>query len=404
MFRSSIRRPAILLTIGVLIAVFAAPQDAASGWRSTTTSVSAVTAEASAMDQARTLTATVLNTSTVNKGTVTFTVRTSGGIVVGTPVTSGTVSFGVATASYVLPGGTAPQMLTITAVYSGAPSFNPSTGTGTLAVTAPPPPAAVLAERSRADFDADTNSDLLVQNTFTGLITAYLLTGHSVISEQDLSHSITDNNWRIMGTGDFNGDSSPDIVWQHMTEGWVYLWYMDGLTRIDSTYFSRDRVNAGWTLAAVGDFNGDSSPDLVWHNQAEGRVVFWLCDNATVLDFYEMPIVIQNKDWVVAGAADFNGDGETDLLLHNHGYGETGVWLMTGMNRDSYMPLAPGAVMDLGWEVAAIIDANVDTKPDIVWQHTDGSLAIWYMDGLERTSAYSFATMLPANARVGGPK
>jgi hypothetical protein len=47
------------------------------------------------------------------------------------------VSGGVATANYTLPGGTAPQALTITGEFSGGALISASSDTGTLTVTSP---------------------------------------------------------------------------------------------------------------------------------------------------------------------------------------------------------------------------------------------------------------------------
>jgi len=83
------------------------------------------------------LAATVTSANgTVNAGTVTFTVRNAGSVVIGAPVTSGAVSGGAASANYTLPGGTGVQTLTITAVYNGSANFATSTdATHTLTVT-----------------------------------------------------------------------------------------------------------------------------------------------------------------------------------------------------------------------------------------------------------------------------
>ncbi|HKV37187.1 MAG TPA: Ig-like domain-containing protein [Pyrinomonadaceae bacterium] len=101
----------------------------------TTTTVSDATATFSATDQSVTLTANVSAVAgTVNEGTVTFTVRNAANAVVGLPVV-GNVSGGVATANYILPGGTAPQTLTITGEFSGGPTTAPSSDTATLTVS-----------------------------------------------------------------------------------------------------------------------------------------------------------------------------------------------------------------------------------------------------------------------------
>jgi len=80
------------------------------------------------------LTATVTSTAPINAGTVTFSVRTAGGVNVGVPVISGPVVNGLASATYELPGGTPPQTLAIIAVYNGTADFLPSSGSGSLAI------------------------------------------------------------------------------------------------------------------------------------------------------------------------------------------------------------------------------------------------------------------------------
>jgi hypothetical protein len=38
------------------------------------------------------------------------------------------------------------------------------------------------------------------------------------------------------------------------------------------------------------------------------------------------------------------------------------------------------------WQIEGIGDFNGDGKSDILWRHTDGTLAIWFMDGTTFTS------------------
>ena len=99
----------------------------------TTTTVSDASAIVSASDQTVTLTANVSGPAPISEGTVTFTVRDAGNNVIGLPVV-GNVSGGVATADYVLPGGTAPQTLTITGEFSGGTFTQPSSDTASLTV------------------------------------------------------------------------------------------------------------------------------------------------------------------------------------------------------------------------------------------------------------------------------
>jgi hypothetical protein len=39
---------------------------------------------------------------------------------------------------------------------------------------------------------------------------------------------------------------------------------------------------AGYKLAGVGDFNGDGSPDLVFQNATTGQIAVWYMNGSTV--------------------------------------------------------------------------------------------------------------------------
>ena len=92
--------------------------------------------------------------------------------------------------------------------------------------------------------------------------------------------------------------------------------------------------------------------------------------------------------------ADFNGDGKSDIVWQ-HTDGSTAIWLMNGLSLSSGSGLlGPGT----GWSVKQIGDFNGDGKSDIVWQHTDGSTAIWLMDGLSLSAAVSCLGPAPVGA------
>ena len=74
--------------------------------------------------------------------------------------------------------------------------------------------------------------------------------------------------WSVVGAGDFNGDGTPDLVWQNASTWQVVVWYMggpQGNSRLGWNNLASTDV-AGWSVVGAGDFNGDSTPDLVWQN------------------------------------------------------------------------------------------------------------------------------------------
>jgi hypothetical protein len=113
---------------------YAMPVDLWGGGVATHTGPHGRTVRYRANNQNVLMTASITSISPVNGGTVTFSVRTAGGVNVGSAVTSGPVVNGEASATYVLPGGTPPQTLVIVAVYNGTADLAPSSGSGSLAI------------------------------------------------------------------------------------------------------------------------------------------------------------------------------------------------------------------------------------------------------------------------------
>src|SRR5438876_3292632 len=141
--------------------------------------------------------------------------------------------------------------------------------------------------------------------------------------------------WRIVGSGDFNGDGHADIVWQNDTTRQVIVWYMagaQGMTFLAWDYLSSTGV-PGWKIAAASDFNRDGHPDLLWQNDATRQVTVWYMGGAQGTTFLGWNYVSSAgvPDWTVRGAADFNGDGFPDLVWQNDTTHQAVVWYLGGV-------------------------------------------------------------------------
>ncbi|HEX4996877.1 MAG TPA: FG-GAP-like repeat-containing protein, partial [Terriglobia bacterium] len=82
---------------------------------------------------------------------------------------------------------------------------------------------------------------------------------------------------------------------------------------------------------------------------------------------------------------DFDGDGRSDILWQRSD-GSVALWLMDGSIPSGSGPLMGGFT---GWNTRKIADFNGDGKSDILWQHTDGSTILTLMDGLTVIGATS---------------
>jgi hypothetical protein len=134
------------------------------------------------------------------------------------------------------------------------------------------------------------------------------------------------------------------------------------------------------------DFNGDGISDLLFQNSADGRLVYWLMqgDRMTSLGF--LTPADPGPDWKVAGAADLNGDGQTDLIFQNASNGDVAYWLMNGVAavKIGYItPRNPG----VGWRLVGLADFNRDGYTDLLFRDdVRGNLYIWYMQGTNMIS------------------
>ena len=83
-----------------------------------------------------------------------------------------------------------------------------------------------------------------------------------------------------------------------------------------------------------------------------------------------------------AAKADFNADGHSDVLWENSD-GSAAVWLMNGLvsNGDAGI-LGPGS----GFTVALMADFDGDGKTDLLWSHPDGRAIMWTMNGTAATA------------------
>jgi len=310
----------------------------------------------------------------------------------------------IAVQAYTLGGVRSGLSNELTVTIGAAPAPQPAPA------PAPPPPppsgtSAIARERARSDFNGDGFGDILWQHS-SGTLAAWMLNGNKLKSIQAVGAGVESSSpWQPVGTGDFNSDTKPDILWQHMTEGWLKVWYMNGTTMVSSVPLSIDRVpDTTWKVIGVGDFNGDGKPDVVWRND-DGSIATWLMSGVTVSAITMMtPNKVTDTAWKIAGVADFNGDGKSDLLWR-HDNGTIAVWLMNGTWLATISAFDPPAI-DPVWKIASITDTNGDGTADIVWRRDDGYLAVWYLNGmtLKQTLLMEPAAVADLTWKIVAPK
>jgi len=246
------------------------------------------------------------------------------------------------------------------------------------------------------DFNGDGKADILWRNYATGVNAVWRMNGVSWIGESFLT-TVTDLNWKIVGTGDFNGDGKVDILWRNTATGQNRVWYMNGVTCTGEAFLTTI-TDQNWKIVGTGDFNGDGKVDLLWRNTATGVNAVWYMNGVTwTAEAFLLTVADQN--WKVAGTGDFNNDGKVDILWRNTATGQNKVWYMNGVTGTGEAFLT--TIDDQNWQIAGTGDYNGDGKVDLLWRNrVTGVNSVWYMDGVTWTGEAFLITVADQNWKI----
>jgi hypothetical protein len=203
-----------------------------------------------------------------------------------------------------------------------------------------------------ADLDEAGSPDLVWQHNGDGRLAVWRMRGLTQQAGRSLTpDTVADTGWKIRGVGDFSGDGRPDLVWQHAADGRLAVWTMNGETATAADPMSIAQVaDLNWKIAGTGDFNGDGQTDLIWQHQADGRLAIWRMRGRTVMSADPLsPGQLADVNWKVRGVADINGDDKPDLLWQHVVSGDVAVWLMDGTTMVAGIAL--GRVPDTNWHI-----------------------------------------------------
>jgi hypothetical protein len=246
----------------------------------------------------------------------------------------------------------------------------------------------------RMDLSGDGKPDILWQNQVSGYLYVWFMNGTTATGQGYLTPSWMPTAWQVRAIADFNADSSPDLLFHNQVDGSLYVHFMHGAVRTGGSSLSPSGVAPDWQIAGVADFNADGKPDLLWRHSASGQLYIWYMDGTMAIGGASPNPATVPTPWEIRGLADFNGDGRTDILLHNQSTGSLYAYFMDGITRIGGASLSPSGVPPQ-WQIRQVADFNGDGKPDIVWHdQTLGSLYVWFMDGTMQIGGRSLSPSL----------
>jgi hypothetical protein len=273
----------------------------------------------------------------------------------------------------------------ITAQYSGDATYGAFPSAATIQTVSP----VVAPTKKRFDFNNDGKSDIFFRNG-AGINYVWQLNGLAIVSQGQLPG--VDTTWAVAGIGDFNGDGNADILWRQASTGANYVWHLSGaFTGGVMTIISQGLLpsaDSSWSVAGIGDFNGDGKSDILWR-KTDGTVYIWHVNGAVIsgglLQISSQGLLPSvDSTWSVAGIADFNGDGKSDIFWRNVD-GTNFIWHIDGTTfTGGLLTIASQGLLpsvDNTWSVAGVGDYNGDGKGDVFWRKSDGTNYVWHVNG-----------------------
>jgi hypothetical protein len=244
-------------------------------------------------------------------------------------------------------------------------------------------PFSTLLRRPVTDLNVDGRGDMLWRNASSGQVYRMLMNGFA-ITDGGFAYSEPNTAWKIAGEGDFDNDGITDLLWRNTSTNQLYVLYVgpDGRNAGRGGYVNAT-FGPDWKIVQVADIDGDGQADLLWWNAVTGQVHVMLMNGTTIkraTTVYTEP----DTQWRIAGAADFTRSGKQNQLVWRHA--STGqVYMMTLAISDSAITPSGQVIYqepDAAWKIVGIADFDGDGEADLLWRHdTTGRVHMMLMDG-----------------------
>ena len=240
------------------------------------------------------------------------------------------------------------------------------------------PDAAAVAAAD--DLNGDGRADIVMTidkagHPADGSTGAWLIQNDQTAAWGDLSQR--DADWDILGLGATAPGKATKDVYLVSPDNVVGAWTTDAAGKV-SGWKTIDSFDAATTVGGLGDFNGDGQSDLLLVNDNGAVGCYFTSGEKTGWNYFQS----LGSEWQICGIGDLNGDGRDDLvLLHDEGF--AGSWLTQA---DGTMEWANLDTLQPGFAIVGCGDFDGDGTDDVLlkkdsyygaWLVQDGQVRDW---------------------------
>ena len=230
------------------------------------------------------------------------------------------------------------------------------------------------------DFAGNGNSSILWRDT-SGNLAMWQMNGPAI--QGVTTYNPVPSTFHVAGTGEFNANGMGDILFEDPA-GNLSISFMNG-SQITSTQFLAT-LPSGWVIAGT-----DRRAAIFLRNTVTGDVGVWVLKGTTIAQQVDLGSVPLN--WTIAGIGDFDGNGSSDILWQNTA-GDVGIWLMeTDPNLVKILSAQVLGTVPAKWSIAHTGDYSGSGKADVLWVDNTGNVAAWFMNGTSISAVVNYGNI-----------
>jgi hypothetical protein len=251
------------------------------------------------------------------------------------------------------------------------------------------------------DFNSDGIQDLAVPNFHDGTVTVLVGNGAGRFTAAGTPLTVGTSPGTVV-VGDFNRDGFQDLAVANSGSSTVTVLMGNGAAVFTAATGSPFTTGAGAFSLVVGDFNGDGFLDIATANNNGNNVTVLLGKgNGNFNEVTGSPFAVGAAP-ISISAADFNGDGITDLAVANAT--DATVTILLGTVSGTFTA-SPGGVYSVGTGVTYVLaaDLNGDGIQDLATSNGTANSVTVLLGGKAATNSVlttTSALAIPAGQTV----